>query len=216
MGWGPLTIIHSYLTPCEKCVEVFILKQKIGSVLRSSSLFNAGLVFYVLTLHLIPGCLSVINLLSVYQDGQLVYQGHLLHPYVCNPWMLFTVNFLWVPLCWHLLSSSPSLFFFLSLETHLPEESLPSSSPTVSLHLGVLLFNSLKALGFPLLGFWVSPFWGLSGVLINLPVAVTAVSVLVLQCWLKSPSCPHAQHIFVLYQSAEAFLDLTALFKSQD
>lgn len=179
MGWGPLTIIHSYLTPCKKCVELFILKQKIGSVLRSSSLFNAGLVFYVLILHLILGSLSVINLLSVYRDGQLVYQGHLLHPYVCHPWMLFMVNFLWVPLCWHLLSSSPPLFFFLSLEAHLPEGPLPSSSPTVSLHLGVLLFNSLKAFGFPLVSFWVPPFWGLSGVLINVHVAVTAVSVLV-------------------------------------
>lgn len=144
---GP-ALLSFILMPCEKCVGLLILTQKIGSVLRSSSLFNAGLVFYALTLHLTPGSLNVINLLSVYPHGQLVYQGHLLHPHVCHTGMLFTVNFLWVPLCWHLQSSSPPLFLFLSLEAHLPEGSRPSSSPTVCLYLGVLLFNSLKALGF--------------------------------------------------------------------
>lgn len=133
---GP-ALLSFILMPCEKCVGLLILTQKIGSVLRSSSLFNAGLVFYVLTLHLTPGSLNVINLLSVYPDGQLVYQGHLLRPHVCHTGMLFTANFLWVPLCWHLQSSSPPFFLFLSLEAHLPEGSRPSSSPTVCLYLGV-------------------------------------------------------------------------------
>lgn len=87
---GP-ALLSFILMPCEKCVGLLILTQKIGSVLRSSSLFNAGLVFYVLTLHLTPGSLNVINLLSVYPNGQLIY---LLRPHVCHTGMLFTVNFL--------------------------------------------------------------------------------------------------------------------------